>query len=403
MTDRLYYDDAYLTEFDATVLACEGGDGAWRVRLDRSAFYPTSGGQPFDTGTLNDARVTDVNVDDAGEVWHSVDRPLAVGGAVRGKIDWPRRFDHMQQHAADHMIASALWRLLGGVTIGLHISHDVSTIDVAMPEGVTRISADEIRRVEDDVNARVQRDVPVRCWFPDAEELKALPLRKPPTVDAHVRIVAIGTDEMVACGGTHPSTAGQLGMVKILGAAPARGKMRVSFVAGMRALNDYRENHDRAHGAANLLSTGTENLVTHVAAMQEALKNAEAELARLRREAALADLTAAVDGAPRLSGGAVVIARMLDGDANLVKDAASRLIRRPGVVALLGAQAGEGRAIFVFARSQDVDIHMGQLLSSAARPLGGKGGGRPDFAQGGGPAAVLEAAKGIMLGEDRGE
>ena len=134
------------------------------------------------------------------------------------------------------MIASALWRLLGGVTIGLHISHDVSTIDVAMPEGVTRISPEDIRRVEDDVNARIQRDVPVRCWFPEPEELKALPLRKPPTVSEHVRVVAIGEDEMVACGGTHPSTAGQIGLVKILGVAPARGKMRVSFLAGMRAL-----------------------------------------------------------------------------------------------------------------------------------------------------------------------
>lgn len=406
MTERLYYDDAYLTEFDAAVLACEANpdsetcgssDGAWRVRLDRSAFYPTSGGQPYDTGTLGGARVTDVSVDADGEVWHIVDRPLDVGARVHGKIDWPRRFDHMQQHAADHMIASALWRLLGGVTIGLHISHDVSTIDVAMPEGVTRISPEDIRRVEDDVNARVQRDVPVRCWFPEAEELRALPLRKPPTVDTHVRVVAIGEDEMVACGGTHPATAGQLSVVKILGVAPARGKMRVSFVAGMRALNDYRENYDRAHGAANLLSTSTENLVAHVAAMQEALKNAEMALARLHRETVVNELTAALDAAPRTPDGARVLARMLDGDVNLVKDAASRLIKQPGVVVLLGARTGEGSAAFVFARSQDVDVHMGQLLSGAAKPLGGKGGGRPDFAQGGGPTEVIEAAKRVLL------
>lgn len=396
MTERLYYNDSYLTEFDGTVLECVETDGAHRVRLDRSAFYPTSGGQPFDTGTLGDARVTDVYVDEAGEVWHVLDGPLPVGTAVHGRIDWPRRFDHMQQHAGDHMIASALWRLLGGVTIGLHISGDVSTIDVAMPEGVTRISAEDIRRVEDDVNARIQRDVPVRCWFPGPEELKELPLRKPPTVSEHVRVVAIGEDEMVACGGTHPATAGQIGLVKILGVAPARGKMRVSFVAGMRALNDYRACFDRAHEAAALLSIATENLPAHVAAMQEALRRAEYELNKLKRDAAIASLEAEIEVAPRLASGARVVAKLLEGDAALVKEAASKLIKRDGVVVLLGARMGEDSAAFVFARSQDVDLHMGRLLSEAAKPQGGKGGGRPDFAQGGGPIAILEAAKQLI-------
>ena len=393
MTERLYYDNAYLTEFDARVVECVSDGERFRLRLDRSAFYPTSGGQPYDTGTLNDARVTDVNVDEGGDVWHLTDAPLTVGESVHGRIDWPRRFDHMQQHAGDHMIASALWRLLGGVTIGLHVSHDVSTIDVAMPEGVTRISPEDIRRVEADVNERIQRDVPIRCWFPDPEELKALPLRKPPTVSEHVRVVAIGDDEMVACGGTHPATAGQLGLVKVLGVAPARGKMRVSFVAGMRALGDYQDMYDRAHEAAALLSTSTDNLVSHVAAMQEALREANMALNRLRRDAALRQLEEMLEIAPRTPGGATVVARMLDGDANLIRDAASQLIRRPGVVALLGARVEGERAVFVFARSSDVDIHMGRLLSDAAKPLGGKGGGRPDFAQGGGPVEILYDAE----------
>lgn len=399
MTERLYYDDAYLTEFDATVVDCVPDGGGFRLRLDRSAFYPTSGGQPHDTGTLNDAHVLDVLVGEDGDVWHVADAPLAVGVAVRGKIDWPRRFDHMQQHAGDHMIASALWRLLGGVTIGLHVSGDISTIDVAMPEGVTRIGIEDIRRVEMDVNERVQRDVPIRCWFPEPGELKALPLRKPPTVSEHVRVVAIGDDEMVACGGTHPATAGQLGLVKILNVAPARGKMRVSFVAGMRAFRDYRAMYDRAHEAAALLSTSTDNLAAHVAAMQEALKETTLELNRLRRDAATRELEAALETAPRTPGGAAVVARMLTGDANLIKDVAAHLIKRPGVVALLGAKVGEDNAVFVFARSADVDIHMGKLLSDVAKPLGGKGGGRPDFAQGGGPVEILDEAEKRIRGK----
>lgn len=395
MTERLYYDDAYLTKFDAVVTECRAADGKTVVRLDRSAFYPTSGGQPYDTGTLDGARVIDVYVGEDHDVYHVTDRPLAVGATVHGRIDWPRRFDHMQQHAGDHMIASAIWRHLGGVTIGLHLGEAVSTIDVDMPGGATHLSPEEIRMIEEDVNARIQRDVPVRCWFPDPDELEKLPLRKKPTVKEHVRVVAIGKDEMVACGGTHPATAGQLGLVKIVGAAPARGKLRVSFLTGMRALGDYQEKYDIAQQTANLLSTSVENLPDHVSALQEALKRADAELNRLRREAALAAIAA--EELPVRPDGARVVARMLEGDANLLKDVASRLIRQPKTAVLLGAEVAPGRAVFVFARSQDVDIHMGRLLSDAARPLGGKGGGRPDFAQGGGVTEILERARDVLF------
>ena len=394
MTNRLYYDNAYLTEFDAQVLTCRENGGRYDVLLDQSAFYPTSGGQPFDTGTLGAARVLDVNVED-GEVWHTVDAPLTPGDTVHGCIDWPRRFDHMQQHAGDHMIASALHRLMSGVTIGLHISADVSTIDVAMPDGATRITDEDIRRIEQDVNERIQRDVPIHCWFPDAEELAVLPLRKAPTVDEHVRIVAIGEDEMVACGGTHPATAGQIGLVKILSVTPARGKMRVAFLAGQRALADYRRCSGAAHAASALLSTGVESLVASVAAMQEKLRAAELELVHLRREQLFAQLERFTAEAELLPDGTKLVARFIEADAALLRDAASGLIGQPGVIALLGAMNGD-QAIYVFGRSADVERNMGELLRNSARAFGGKGGGRPDFAQGGGSPEILEAARSTL-------
>ena len=396
MTDRLYYDNAYLTEFDATVLDCRANGAAYDVLLDRSAFYPTSGGQPFDTGVLGGARVTDVNVT-VGEVWHTVDAPLTVGETVHGVIDWPRRFDHMQQHAGDHMIASALHRLMGGVTIGLHISADVSTIDVAMPEGATRITPEDIRRIEADVNERVQRDVPIRCWFPEKAELAALPLRKPPTVEEHVRIVAIGTDEMVACGGTHPATVGQLGLVKIMSVTPARGKMRVAFLAGQRALADYERCTGAAHAASALLSTGVDSLTASVAALQEKLRQAEYELNCLRREQLLSRAEQMIAEAETLPDGTRLVARFVEADAALLRDLASRLIEFPGAIALLGAMNG-AQAMYVFGRSADVEANMGALLRDSAKPLGGKGGGRPDFAQGGGCREILEAASSLLRG-----
>lgn len=391
MTERLYYDNAYLTEFEGQVLACRPNGDQYDVLLDRSAFYPTSGGQPYDTGTLGHARVTDVQVTD-GQVWHTVTEPLAVGETVHGVIDWPRRFDHMQQHAGDHMIAGALHHLMGGVTIGLHISDDVSTIDVAMPEGVTRISDEDIRRVEFYVNERIQRDVPIRCWFPEAEELYTLPLRKEPTVTEHVRIVAIGDDEMVACGGTHPSTAGQLGMVKIVSVAPARGKMRVSFLAGQRALKNYMDCHQAVHAASGLISANANTLVSSIVALQERLKVAEYELLKFKRDQLLSQADQMLNKAELLPNGTKLICRFVEADAALLRDMTSRLIEHPGVIALMGARTGD-QAVYVFGRSADVTADMGALLRDCARPLGGKGGGKPDFAQGGGCVEILEAAR----------
>lgn len=390
MTERLYYDNAYLTEFDGTVLACEARGGHYEVLLDRSAFYPTSGGQPFDTGRLADAKVLDVNVAD-GEVWHTVDRPLKAGESVHGTIDWPRRFDHMQQHAGDHMIAGALHRLMGGVTIGLHVGDEVSTIDVSMPDGATRITPEALRQIEMDVNEHIQRDVPIRCWFPTEEELAVLPLRKKPTVSEHVRVVAIGDDEMVACGGTHPSTAGQIGLVRILSATPARGKMRVAFLAGVRALKDDQRCHDAAHAASDLLSTGVDQLAGSVSALQERLRQAEAELGRLRRERLWAQADGMLSAAETLSDGTRLVSGFVDTDATGLRELASRLIEKPGVAALLGTPSGD-QATYVFARSADVDVSMGDLLRETAKPFGGKGGGKPDFAQGGGCREILNAA-----------
>ncbi len=169
MTERLYYDDAYLTSFDARVTDCTPDEDTYLVRLDRSAFYPTSGGQPYDTGTLGGANILDVFVEN-GDVFHRTDAPLRVGSEVHGEIDWPRRFDHMQQHCGEHMLANAVWRQLGGHVIGLHLGAEVSSIDADLPGGRTRVTEEELRALEDAVNENIQRDVPVVCSFPDEDD-----------------------------------------------------------------------------------------------------------------------------------------------------------------------------------------------------------------------------------------
>lgn len=381
-TERLYYDDAYLTEFDARV--CAVRQDGW-IALDRSAFYPTSGGQPFDTGTLawdgETVHVTDVEVGD-GTVWHRVDGPVPVGREVHGQIDWERRFDHMQQHAADHMLAGAAWQLFQGVTIGLHLGKEDSTIDLTLPGGRTRLTEEEEKLLEDTVNRRVQRDDPIRCWFPAPDEIAALPLRKQPTVAEHVRVVAMGDYEMVPCGGTHPATTGQIGPVKILSTDPARGKMRLRFVSGMRAVRVFQQ----AVRCADRVSAA---LSAEWADAFEALEKERANAAALRKEMSQRLLTAAVAMILESGQGSVRAVHLPFADRETLIRAASEWTREEDHVALLSCPQGAGRAL-VFARGCGVQTDMAALL----RASGARGGGKSDLAQGSAPdGEALQRAK----------
>ena len=397
MMDRLYYDNAYLTEFDAVVLEAKEENGENLVRLDRSAFYPTSGGQPFDVGTLNEANVLDVFVDKEGEVWHKTDRKLEKGRAVHGKIDWQRRFDHMQQHAGEHMLANAAYRLLGGHTIGLHLGRDFSTIDMDLPGGKTHITIEEIRALEDDVNRNIQKNVPIRCYFPDEETLLSLPLRKPPTVTEHVRIVQIGDYEYCACGGTHPENAGEIGLVKILSATPSRGKLRLAFVCGMRAYIEMRQRFEEIERAANALSTAWENLSSQVEALLEKAKNAEYQLRQEKKNAALMKAGELYENAEEVNGVRVIKHVFASLGMEGLREAGNRIIENGNAVALLADEGEKGYMLF-FARSENVDANMGKILSESAKKHGGKGGGRSDFAQGSSPdAGVLDDAMKLLF------
>jgi len=387
-TDRLYYDDAYLTAFDARVT--DAREGGW-IALDRSAFYPTSGGQPHDTGTLTwaegEARVLDVQAED-GVVWHRTEGQTPLGAKVRGRIDWARRLDHMQQHAGDHLLAGAAWQLWGGVTIGLHLGREESTIDIKLPNGRTRLTDEETERLETLVNERVQRDDPIRCWFPSAQELKSLPLRKQPTVENRVRVVAMGDYEMVPCGGTHPRSTGQVGPVKILSTAPARGNMRLCFAAGMRAVRYFQEAARCAQRVAAALSApmgdAPDALMRERAEQREKSRGLEDRLLL----SALEVLRAGRRG--RLYAGHLTFA-----DPGLMVRAASALIEDADAAALLSCPGKNGRAL-VFARGSAVDADMAALL----RESGGWGGGKPDMAQGSAPdGSVLERAiRALMQG-----
>ena len=395
MTDRLYYEDSYLKAFEARIVSCRSAEdgGGFFITLDRSAFYPTSGGQPHDTGHIGPALVLDVFADGENEVIHRTDIPLAKGSAVSCEIDWPRRFDHMQQHGGEHILAGSLHTLWGGYTHGLHIGADVSTIDVTMPDGRMSFSEEELARLGTLANSRVQTAAPIRAWFPDGDEMASLPLRKEPTVTEHVRVVMAGDFECVACGGTHPKNTGEIGLILPLSAAPARGKLRLSFLCGMRALRYTQAMMASAKQAGAALSAPMEGIgqaAEQLRADQAALR---AQNAALKKDNAAFKTGALLSSAGLLPDGTRLIVSLLP-EADDLKDIAALLTRESGVIALLAAPDEQNGERLVFARSANITRDMSALL----RACGAKGGGRPDFAQGiARETGALERAKEILI------
>ena len=233
MTRRLYYTEPDRQTFEATVAACVAEGGRFHVTLDATAFYPTSGGQPFDTGVLGGVKVVDVvdRDDDDEEVVHVVEGPLDPGSRVEGAIDWDRRFDHMQQHTGQHILSAAFDRLLDAPTVSFHLGTDGATIDVAR-----EVAPPAIAKAEAEANRIVWDNRPVSIRFVDADEAARLPLRKEPAREGTLRLVEISDFDLSACGGTHVSRTGAIGMIAVTNAERFRGGSRLTFVCGARAL-----------------------------------------------------------------------------------------------------------------------------------------------------------------------
>jgi alanyl-tRNA synthetase len=396
-TERLFYTDSYQREFSARVIARREMAGQPAVALDCTAFYPTGGGQPHDTGSLLPATrtfaaaavsVTDVVAED-GLIWHILSAPL-VGDEITGALDWPRRFDHMQQHTGQHILSQAFIVTCDAETVGFHLGAASSTIDLNRSD----LDADALARVEAAANAIVDAARVVSPTFVTPEALAGIPLRKPPKVTEDIRIVEVAGFDWSACGGTHVANTGQVGLIKITATERRGGELRVSFLCGGRARADYARLQTLAQRLVARLSTSQDELIEAVerrAAETQALRKDLAELEGQWIEATAAALWSAADD----RGPVRVVAGAFDYPFERTKRIVQALRARPGAVVLLGVR-GE-RPQLVFARADDVALDVGALLRTAVAAGGGRGGGRPDFAQGGVPTnegldAALQAA-----------
>ena len=390
MTERLYYEDSKLREFTASLVEQRAGERGLAVRLDRTAFYPTSGGQPHDTGTLNGHVVSDVWVDEGGEVWHllpQTDSLGEIGAAVRGEIDWARRFDHMQQHSGQHMLSAAFVKSHRAKTIGFHLGADYSTIDLELPH----LSWEAAAQVEDAVNQAVWEDLPLTVRFVTPEELPHIPLRKPPQVKEHVRVVWIGEYDVTACGGTHVSRTGEIGLIKITGLEHYKGGMRVTFHCGIRALRHYRTTHQLLRQASQSLSVGAAEVPQAVARLQADLKRTGRELHKLQAELAQVEAERLWESASEIAGKRVLYAHWADRPFAVARGMASYLQGKPRTALCFAVTEAKGTKL-VCARSNDLpELNAAVILRDVAATLGGRGGGSPAMAQGGaGPHAAAE-------------
>ena len=383
MTDRLYYTDPYVTEFDAQVIDIESHDGRPAAILDRTAFYPTSGGQPFDTGRLGDAAVVDVVDREDGTILHVLDRTITTG-PVHGTIDWARRFEHMQQHTGQHILSAAFDRLFRVRTESFHLGSQSSTIDLARA-----VSAQEIGAAEDEANRIVWEDRPIAIRFADAAEAAALPLRKESTRGGRLRLVDVTEFDISACGGTHVEQTGGVGAIAVASSERFRGGSRLEFVCGVRVLRTFRLLRDSIAASVRLVSAlpgelpaGIERLQADAKETRRQLKDAQARLAGFE--------AAALAGRAAVHGDARVVVDVLDGwDQGGLKAIASTIAASPGHIAVLFSTPAPSAV--VIARAEGSPFDSAAAMRRLIQEFGGKGGGRPDLAQGGGLQATPEA------------
>ena len=375
MTNRLYYTEPYRIEFDATVVAVGVIDGRTHVTLDQTAFYPTSGGQPFDTGTLGGAAISEVIDREDGTIAHVTSGSHKIGEVVQGAIDWARRFDHMQQHTGQHVLSAAFDRLFGVRTESFHMGTLSATIDLAR-----EVSAKQVATAEDEANRIVWEDRPVAIRFATAEEAAKLPLRKESIRTGPLRLIDVENFDLSACGGTHVARTGGIGVIAVVGSEKFRGGARVEFLCGDRALNRFRLWRDSLAATQRFLSVAPEEMAAAIERMQADSKAQQRTLRGFQEKLAIHEAHALLEKA---WGQAVIIAAIEGWDAQGLKAiAVAAAAETPNlVVALFTATTP---ALVVIARGTAATADAGAMLKSLVAQFGGKGGGRPDLAQGGG-------------------
>lgn len=400
--NRIYYDEPATLEFTAEVtaireLAKVDGQQVWQIALDRTAFYPTSGGQPYDTGVLVatarsgaslEVPITNVEEDEAGEVWHTTSKPLQEGTPVFGRVENVRRRDHMQQHSGQHLLSAILDRDFDARTVSFHLGDEVSTIDLEGPA----LTDTQLQSAAEEANRIIAAALPFTIRYVTSEEASAMKekglLRKLPPRSGNIRIIEIPNIDMNACGGTHVATTAEIGPLLLRGTEKNRGHLRLSFVCGSRALAAANADFLTLQEAVSLLTTAPSEITTSIERIRTENRALQKEGANLLEEIASLEAAKLASAAQ----GSVIYSVPLDRDAAYAKLLASKLIRET-VTPLAYIVATDNERVDVILAAKPGVLDCGTTLRNALNTLGARGGGSAEMAQG---AVAPEQAESLL-------
>lgn len=394
MTERLYYTDSCMLEFKAGVIGIDYVNEKYRITLDRSAFYPTSGGQLFDTGYISGERVVDV-IEENREVVHILEKKPAflIGDEVEGKIDPARRRDNMQKHTGQHILSRAFIEICGAKTVSARLGEEDSSIDLDRDQ----VSKDDLINAEDLVNLVIFQNRPVKIDFISYEKLKEIPLRKiPDRQEGNFRIITIEDFDWSACGGTHCLATGSVGIIKVSGKEKIRGNLRVHFLTGLKALDDYRWRFDQIEAISNVFTRHGRESFDAVWALNEENKSLRRQVAELRKELLPMLVDRWYNDSIELNGNRIIALDLSGQDFKAAKGTALAVINKYDAVVLIGIDDK-----LLVAVSKSLSVSAADIIKNASERFGGKGGGTPQLAQGGGfnpeDIKVLIADPGMII------
>ncbi|HEX9902148.1 MAG TPA: alanyl-tRNA editing protein [Acidobacteriota bacterium] len=374
-TIRLYFEDAYRTEFEALIVSRSAREGLPALALDRTCFYPESGGQPWDTGTINGVPVIKV-LEEGEAIVHILEKDLdpviQAGASITGRLDWPRRFDHMQQHSGQHILSQVFIEVLNGETKSFHLGAEFSTLEI----GLAKVEEEGLEKVELRANDIVQQDKEIKTYSVTPEKISQVPFRRPPKKEGLIRVVEVEGFDYSACGGTHCRRTGEVGPIKITRWERIRGNVRFEFLCGGRAVADSIRKGRMVRQMAGQLSLQEKDLAEGLARIAQEGKSLHKRLKALQSK--VVDYEAR-DMAGRAAGLIIkeIFKERTPEEARLL---ALSLIKQGSFVVLFGA-SGPERDHIILARSDDLAIDLREVGQAVAPLVGGRGGGGPSLVE----------------------
>jgi alanyl-tRNA synthetase len=368
ITRRLYYQDSYQVEFEADVIERRTTEGKPALILDQTCFYPESGGQPDDRGAIDGIKVLKVLEDDE-KIIHVLEEDVS-SDRVKGRVDWQRRFDHMQQHSGQHILSQSFYELFRAETLSFHLGESVSTVEIDL----RKVEDEEVEKVERRANEVIFEDREVKSYFVPEEKIKTIPLRKAPQKKGEIRVVEVSGFDYSACGGTHVRRAGEVGLIKILGWERIRNNVRFEFVCGRKAREDYAQKSRVIRQLGSRFTVPEREILASVEKIFLDLKSQRKRIRKLEEEVVRYEALEIVRQAKEK-----IIRKIFQGKtAEQVKFLALNIIRQGEFVVLFGLKE-EKRGHLVFARSENIQVDLRELLPLVSPLIKGKGGGQPSL------------------------